>query len=191
MPPRGPGAALQMTRVEGFTARLPQDGLPLSEKTEAYIGYDDSAIHAVFVCFDRNPGLVAAHLSSRDRIAGADDSVAFQIDTFRDLAHAYGFQVNPLGVQTDGIYTEGKGWDLSFDTVWKSEGQRTDEGYVVMVSIPFKSLRFPAGESKTFGLFLYRGIPRTNEEAFWPEYTQRISGLSLIHILTLPTIYSV
>src|SRR5262245_58069149 len=34
---RAQGIALQMARVEGFTARLPQDGLPLSEQTEVYL----------------------------------------------------------------------------------------------------------------------------------------------------------
>ena len=173
---RATGIAAQMTRVAGFVTRAPQDGVPMSENTEVYIGFDDAHLYAAFVCFDRIPGRVGAHLTNRDLILSGDDSVAFQVDAFRDLNHAMGFQSNALGVQTDGLYTEGKGWDLSFDTVWQSEGERTNEGYVVVMHIPLRSLRFPPGPTKTFGLMLYRGIPRTNEEGFWPGYSRRIAG---------------
>jgi hypothetical protein len=71
-----------------------------------------------------------------------------QFDTFRDLTHAVGFQVNALGVQQDGTYTEGKGWDLSFDTVWDAHARITAEGYVVLVSVAFRSLRFASGRAR-------------------------------------------
>jgi len=164
-----------MRRVEGFTQRIPNDGAPMTERTVAYLGYDDVSLHIVFVCFDSEPARIAAHLVGRDRLPNDDDSVAVHIDTFRDFKHAQGFQLNPLGVQTDGTFTEGKGWDLSFDTVWHSEGMLTPKGYVVLFSIPFKSLRFPPGESQEWGLFLYRAVPRKNEAGFWPECSSRFA----------------
>lgn len=174
MEPRG--AALEMSRISGLVDRLPRDGVPISERTEVYFGYDASHLYAVFVCIDRDPSQIRAHLNGRDRVPDSEDSVALQIDTFRDRKHAYGFQTNALGVQQDGIWTEGKGWDLSFDTIWRTESRRTASGYLVLVSVPFKSLRFPRETMQSWGFLVFRGIARRNEEAFWPAYSTRIAG---------------
>ena len=45
-----------------------------------------------------------------------------------------------------------------------------------MLTIPFRSLRFPAQAAQTWGFGLYRGIPANNENAFWPYITEKISG---------------
>jgi hypothetical protein len=170
------GVALEMSKVEGLIDRFPRDGTPMSERTEVYFGYDDRNIYAAFLCFESLPSSIRAHLSGRDHVTDSEDSVAFQIDTFRDRKHAYGFQTNALGVQQDGLYTEGKGWDLSFDTVWRTDSRRTTEGYVVLMSIPFKSLRFARESVQNWGFLAFRGIARRNEQGFWPPYSTSIAG---------------
>ena len=165
-----------MVRVEGLKQRTPRDGAPISERTTVYLGYNDTSLFAVFVCHDRLAGTIRTRLMNRDQIGADEDSVALQLDTFHDRKHAYGFQVNPLGVQKDGIWTEGKTWDFSFDTVWESEGRLTTNGYVVLITVPFKSLRFPPTPVQEWGILLFRGIPRTNEEAFWPQYSSTVAG---------------
>jgi hypothetical protein len=84
--------------------------------------------------------------------------------------------VNPYGVQTDGIYTEGQGWDLSWDTVWRSDAVRTPRGYVVLVAILFKSLRFPATDRQQWGMFFFRAIARNNEQVYWPGHEGIVSA---------------
>ena len=57
------------------------------------------------------------------------------------------FFSNPLGIQADGITTEGQDDDMSFDTVWQSRGRRhADSATSCSFAIPFKSLRFPPGD---------------------------------------------
>ena len=51
------------------------------------------------------------------------------LDTFRDRRRAYVFAVNPLGVQLDGILTEGQGTDYTYDMVWRSEARLTGESH--------------------------------------------------------------
>ena len=174
MQPRG--VALDMSMTQGFINRLPRDGSQMSERTEVYFGYDEKYLHAIFVCFDADPGGIRAHLNGRDRVQDSDDSVALQIDTFQDRKHAYGFQTNALGVQQDATWTEGKGWDFSFDTVWRTESKRTSEGFIVLVSVPFKSLRFPRESLQSWGFLVFRGIARRNEQGFWPAFSTRIAG---------------
>jgi len=169
-------APLGMTRVEGFVQRFPNDGDPVSERTVVYVGYDLDFLYVAFLCFDRDVDRVGAHLLPRDAFPNDEDTVAVHLDTFRDLNHAYGFQVNAYGVQTDGTYTEGQGWDLSWDAVWRSDAARTSAGYVVLFSIPFKSLRFPAADAQQWGVFFYRAIARRNEQVYWPACSTRVAA---------------
>jgi len=164
-----------MARVEGLVQRTPTDGAAVSERTIVHLGYDAEHLYAVFVCF-HPPGAMRAHRVNRDRIPDDDDSIAIQLDTFHDRRRLYGFQVNPAGVQVDGVYTEGKGWDLSFDTVWNVETRIESDRYLILITIPFDSIRFPSTVEQEWGMFLYRGIPRKNEEAFWPAYSTRYQG---------------
>jgi hypothetical protein len=180
MQPQGE-IALQMAKVTGFTQRNPYDGQPVSEPTEAYLGYDQKNLYAVFVCFD-DPGKIRARMSVREDIYD-DDQVEIILDTFHDRRRAYAFQTTPLGVQWDAIWTEASReeqtaghFDTSFDTVWDSRGKVTAKGFVVLISIPFKSLRFPAGKLQQWGIILYRGITRKNEDSFWPQISRRVEG---------------
>ncbi len=173
--------ALQMAKVTGFTQRNPHDGESVSERTEAYLGYDQKNLYVVFVCYD-DPHQVRARLSPREDVYD-DDQVEIILDTFHDRRRAYAFQTTPLGVQWDAIYTEASRqeesqghFDTSFDTVWDSRGKVTDRGFVVWMAIPFKSLRFPAARQQVWGIILYRGITRKTEDSFWPPVSYKVEG---------------
>src|SRR3989442_720815 len=161
--------------VDDFRQYVPGDGSAATEKTAAYLSYDDKNLYVVFVCHDG--GGVRAHLSKRED-SDQDDGVGVLLDTFRDAHRAYYFFSNPLGVQTDAIYTEGQGYDYSFDTLWDTAGRVTKDGYVVFFSIPFKSLRFSNEPGQTWAVALYRTILRKSEYDYWPYVTQRVAGLT-------------
>ena len=161
--------------VTEFVQRDPGDGVPASQRTEAYLSYDDHNLYVVFVARDSEPGRVRATLTRREGFEN-DDTVGIALDTFQDQRRAYLFVVNPLGVQRDAISQDNGEDDESFDTVWESDGQLTDFGYVVRIAIPFKSLRFPNRPEQEWGIALLRDIPRNNETSFWPYITRRISG---------------
>lgn len=184
MRPTGP-AAQQMVKVSGFVQRNPHDGQLSSQPTEAYLGYDRKNLYAVFVCFD-DPGKVRARRARREDIFD-DDNVEIMIDSFHDQRRAYAFQTNPLGVQWDAIWSESSQsdagslvdsyhFDSSFDTLWYSRGKLTDQGYVVWMDIPFRSLRFSSDADQTWGIILYRGIIRENEDDFWPAMSLKVAG---------------
>src|SRR6266446_4346769 len=162
--------------VSDFRQNIPGDGTPASESTIAYLSYDNKNRYVAFLCND-DGGEVRAHLSKRED-SDQDDSVGVLLDTFRDFHRAYFFYSNPLGVQTDAIYTEGQGYDFSFDTLWDNAGRVTPDGYIVFFSIPFKSLRFSHAPEQTWGLALYRVILRKSEYDYWPYMTQRVEGLT-------------
>ncbi len=136
--------------------------MPVSEPTEAYLSYDATNLYVVFVCRVSDPSRLRARMARRESVF-SDDFVAVMLDTFDDRQRSYMFFSNPLGIQADGITTEGQDDDMSFDTVWQSHGRLTPFGYVVSFAIPFKSLRFPPGEGRAWGVALMRGIPVNNE----------------------------
>ena len=165
------------TPVTNFIQRDPTDGAPATQRTEAYASYDDRHLYVIFVCHDSAPSKVRARLTRREDFGG-DDFVGILLDTFHDRRRAYVFIANPNGIQLDGVTAEGQDDDFSFDTLWKSEGRLTPFGYVVRMEIPFKSLRFPAAPSQTWGIAFAREIPRANETAFWPAITNRVAGFA-------------
>ncbi|MDP3785786.1 MAG: DUF5916 domain-containing protein, partial [Undibacterium sp.] len=160
--------------VSDFKQRAPGDGTPASQSTTAYLSFDDTHFYVVFVAKDE-PSLIRARLAKRENFEG-DDFVILELDTFHDQRRAFTFSVNPYGVQLDAKRTEGLDLDMSFETQWQSDGIITADGYVALMAIPFKSLRFKHADVQTWGVAVGRVIARLNEESFWPVITKRLAG---------------
>jgi len=171
--------ARQMSMITGLVQRLPDVGAPGSQRTEVYLGYDNTNLYAVFLAFDSNPDQIRSNLSSRENTDG-DDRVEITIDTFNDQRAAYTFRSNPLGIQWDARWTEGasnrSGFDTSFEAVWYTDGQVTDQGYQVKMTIPLRGLRFPDSDQQRWRVQVGREIPRRSEEQFWPPYSIEVEG---------------
>ena len=119
----------------------PRDGAAVSQPTTAYLSYDDLNLYVAFIAKD-DPSLIRARVAKRKQIL-TDDRVTINIDTFHDHRHAYWFDVNPYAIQLDGITTDGYGDDFSWEGLWYTESKITEDGYVVLITVPFKTLRFP------------------------------------------------
>ena len=168
----------KMSMVTGFTQRVPRDGAPASQRTEVYVAYDDTNVYAIFLAFDDEPDLVRANLSPRENVDN-DDTVGILIDTFNDQRTGYAFRSTPLGVQWDGRWNEVSrtpGFDSSYEAVWYTEGQRTDFGFMVSITVPLKILRFPKTGEQVWRIMFERQLPRLSEQAYWPAYSLAIQG---------------
>jgi len=160
-----------------FRQYQPVDGRPAEERTEVRVWYAPDAIWFGIVAHDRQPGSVRATNADRDNI-GSDDNVTIYLDTFDDRRRAFFFGVNPLGVQDDGVRSEGGftpgsltggNIDRSPDYIYQSKGRLTDSGYVVEVRIPFKSLRYPGGDAMRWGVNVVRVTQRTGYTDTWTD----------------------
>src|SRR5258708_10658920 len=166
--------AKRMLMIDKFIQRDPKDGAPVTQRTEAYLGYTTKDFYAVFLAFDTEPEKIRARMLRRELIDD-DDQIGFFLDTFHDKRHAYAFYVNPYGIQQDGIFTETTGPDNSWDTVWNTDAKITGHGYMVLVQIPFKSLRFSrTQQTQTWGIILPRVIPRNAEPPYFPANPPQI-----------------
>ena len=137
-------AAWRGARVlDGFHQVHPGDNRPATHATEVRLALTADALY-VAVRAEEVPGRVRATLAKRDAIEG-DDTVALYLDTFQDRRRAYVVMVNPLGVQQDGVFVEGREPDWSVDLDLRSAGCVDERGYTVEIAVPFASLRWQAG----------------------------------------------
>jgi hypothetical protein len=98
----------QATRLTGFWQYQPVDGRPAEEETEVLVWYAPDALYFGIIAHDKNPAAIRATVADRDNI-DKDDYVVLDLDTFHDRRRAFFFGINPLGVQADGVRSEGAG----------------------------------------------------------------------------------
>ena len=158
-----------------FLQISPGDNIAPTHPTEFMMAYDAKNLYMAFrVKQDRNT--VRATVSRRDNIFN-DDYVLVYIDTFNDQRQGYVIFFNPLGIQADGTFTEGRGEDYSVDLVMESKGVVTEDGFTVEAAIPFKSLRYEAGKNKQWGLQIYRRVKyRNGEYNSWMPDNRSVNG---------------
>ncbi len=99
-----------------FTQREPNNGKPVSEKTELKILYDGDNLYISFRCWDKEANKIVANEMQRDKNLLNNDCVEIFLDTFHDKRSAFYFCTNPLWAQWDGIITsdlpdEAQNWD--------------------------------------------------------------------------------
>ena len=151
-----------------FIQYEPEWGKPISLKTVAKVLYDADCLYFAFFCFDPEPEKIVVGTNRRDSLSQGSDVVTVTFDTFHDRRTAYWFRTNLAGVQEDGrIADNGRITDMNWDTVWKSAGSRTQDGWSAEMAIPFASIKFKPGENMTWGLQMSRYIPRNMEKSFW------------------------
>ncbi len=185
--------------LTGFSQYFPTDGVRAADSTEVLVWYSATALHIGIRAFAAS-GTVRATLADRDRIT-QDDNVQFFLGTYGDSRQAMVFGVNPFGIQSDGVLTEtgaasGGGFasstpktresaDLAPDYVWQSKGRLTDDGFEVEIAIPFKSLRYRAGDEQRWQLNVIRTVQASGHEQIWaPALRARASFLAQSGILT-------
>lgn len=188
--------------LTGFTQYEPVEGIEASENTEVRVFYTDEAIYFGIRAYDENPELILARLGERDRVVFNDDWVRLTLDTYNDQRQGYIFYVNPLGLQTDGLWVEGRSSgrgrssaassvDYNPDFLWESDGHVDAEGWTAEVRIPYVSLRFREVPEQTWGIQVAREVKRRGFKQSWAPLTKnatstlaqsgRLVGLRDIH----------
>src|SRR5881396_829968 len=171
----------QAALLKGFTQYRPVDSRPVADSTQVLAFYAADAIYFGIRAYEGHGAVVRATLADRDNI-GTDDNIQILLDTFNDRRRALLFAINPLGVQQDGVRSEGLAGaaggqnagfrfdgvvDLNPDYVYESKGRVTPWGYEVEVRIPFKSLRYQSGATQDWGIQFIRTTQHTGYEDTW------------------------
>ena len=155
--------------VAVFTQRDPDEGAPVSERTEVRFVYDDEAVYVGARLFDRNA--VTTRLGRRDMDLSSSDWFRVSFDSYLDRRTAYRFDVNPSGVRRDSVLVGGTGGgsaftgpegDLAWDPVWNASASVDADGWSAELRIPFSQLRFVRG-AETWGVQIERVLDRRQE----------------------------
>ncbi len=169
--------------LTGFSQYRPVDGRPAADSTEVLVWYDETAIYFGIRAIEAHGDVIRATLAERDRI-DQDDNIQILLDTFNDRRRALLFAVNPLGVQQDGVRSEGQAGsaggpgaggrfdgfvDVNPDFVFESQGRVFDGGYEVEVRIPFRNIRFQNANPQDWGIQVIRITQHNGFEATWTE----------------------
>jgi hypothetical protein len=192
----------QAARLTGFSQYRPVDSRPAEDSTVVLVFYSPTAIHFGIRAYEAHGAVVRATLADRDNIA-ADDRIQILLDTYDDSRRALLFAVNPLGVQQDGVQSEGFDpsqsaggrfdgiVDISPDFNFESRGHVTPWGWEAEIRIPFKTLRYQATDPQRWGLQITRVTQHSGHEDTWAPAVRanasflvqsgHLSGLTQLH----------
>jgi hypothetical protein len=147
--------------TDWFTQADPQEGRPATQRTEVRVLYDDAYLYVGARLQDA--GRPTVRLGRRDMDPGDSDWFRVFIDSYHDHRTAFGFEVNPAGVQRDEIRTIDTD-DNTWDPVWNAATSVDSAGWTTEMRIPFSQLRFSRADRQTWGIQLERVTGRTHED---------------------------
>ena len=89
--------------AKDFIQRQPNEGQPVTEKTEVRVCRDDRTLFIGVRCFDSQPQNIAAKVMQRDAPAKGDDYFFILLDPYRRGREGYYFRSNPNGAKGEGL----------------------------------------------------------------------------------------
>ena len=156
----------------GFVLLDPVEGTPAANQTFVRILYTEEQLYIGLYMADSNPENIDARVVPRDGRFAPRDLVGILLDTQHDHRNAYGFYINPLGIQHDfqltddgagGYAANNKGWD----GVWRTEAAVLDSGWSAEVAISFATLAFAGGDEMVWGFNVERLAITGRERSHW------------------------
>ncbi|HYN06230.1 MAG TPA: DUF5916 domain-containing protein [Vicinamibacterales bacterium] len=183
----------------GLIQVAPRAGAPSTERTDVWVMYDSSHVYVTCRCWDSAPPdqWIVNELKRDTAGLRQNDHFGVMFDTFYDRRNGFMFYANPLGARADySVIDEGQS-NTDWNPVWDVRGGRFDGGWIVEMMIPFKSIRYRAGQNQIWGLQLRRSIRRKNEWAYLtpvpaflagPQALNRVSSGGTLVGLDLPEV---
>ncbi|MFV1987769.1 MAG: DUF5916 domain-containing protein, partial [Gemmatimonadota bacterium] len=157
-----------------MTMYAPTFGAPITEMTEARVGYDDEYFYMAARLYDSEPDQIRSNTFYRDQYSG-DDLLALVVDSYNDYDTGLWFVVNPIGtrgdrtVRNDAEFISGDPMNSDWNAHWDVAVVQNDEGWFAEFRIPFSTLGFQNQDGRvTMGLIIYRYIARKNERQIYP-----------------------
>ena len=154
--------------ITGLVQQVPDDGAPATERTEAWIMFDEDNVYVAARLWDSAPPSewVANEMRRDTRQLMQNDHFGVSFDTYYDHRNGFFFYTTPLGALADQQFTNEGNPNLDWNPVWDVRTGQFEGGWTVEMEIPFKSLRYRSAPTQLWGLQLRRLIRRKNEYAY-------------------------
>ena len=162
--------------IEGFVQQEPDEGKPATERTEAWVLFDDDNVYVSARCWETQPTRRVANEMRRDTSQlRQNDTFAVLFDTFHDRRNGYLFYANPIGGLADSQITDEGPPNVDWNTVWNVKTGAFEGGWTIEMAIPFKSLRYQAGRDQTWGINLRRVVRWKNEWSYLAQVPRALT----------------
>lgn len=152
--------------IDDFLQMEPLEYRTPSERTEAWLMYDEDAIYVGFFVHDSQPDEITANVLQQNGNLTYEDKVILIIDPFDSQRGGYLFQINPNGVRSEAIYTNGTSPSYEWEGLWNGTAQYVEGGWTAEFEIPYKSLTFDPLNG-TWGVNFTRSLQRNQEVMAW------------------------
>ncbi len=164
--------------IGDFVQVLPEDGAPATERTEAWIAFDDENIYVGGRVWESHPESewVANEMRRDANQLTQNDSFGVAFDTFFDKRNGVFFYVNPLGTRSDIQYTNEGNPNRDWAPIWEARTGRFEGGWTAEFRIPFKSLRYRSGGDQLWGIQIRRAIRHQSEWAYLTRIPRSVTG---------------
>ncbi len=155
------------------------NGLNEDQKTIVRMTYND---HAIFVAayLKDQPENIMRQITQRDDF-GQNDFFGLVINPNNDAQNDTQFFVLASGTQTDAIATPSSGEDFSWNAVWDSAVKIVDDGWIVEMKIPYRTLRFTKQDSPTWGIQFHRHFRNLRTQYTWNPLDPTKGNIGLYH----------
>ena len=173
----------QATPIAGFKQYQPDEGEPVSERTEVRMIFTRDTLFIGVVCYDSDPAQIIVSDSRRDSSLDNTDSFRMIFDTFQDVQNGFVFGTNPAGVEYDGQVTNegqggggltgnqqsgsGSGFNLNWDGAWEVRTKTTESAGWPSSPSRSRPCVTRRAANQVWGVNFQRNIRRKNEEAYW------------------------
>ncbi len=155
--------------LSGFTQLVPNPGEPARFRTVGRVAVSDGYVYVGVRAYDPEPDSIIGQLTRRDQ-GSASDWIQVAFDSYHDHRTAYGFAVNPAGVEQDFIITNDSEMDNGWDAVWEVETRIDSLGWTAEYRIPLAALRFSTEGDGVWGFQIVREVQRTVEVSAWAPF---------------------
>lgn len=167
--------------ADNFWLNAPSDNAAANNQTIVKLTYDDKNIYIGALMMGPDNYIIQS--LKRDGDLESSDAFGVLLDPIGQKSLGYSFGVNVGGAQTEAMVSAAQGQfvnsvDTSWDVRWYSEVSKTDEGWVVEIAIPFKSIRFKKGANQ-WGINFWRSDRQANERHVWAKVPVQFSPTDL------------
>ncbi|RNC87276.1 MAG: protein with DOMON-like ligand-binding domain protein [Winogradskyella sp.] len=160
-----------------FRPEMGVEALP-HQKTLVKMAYDDDAIYVSAYLYDK-PEDIQRQLTSRDNF-GQSDFFLLVLNPNNDAQNDTEFFVFSSGTQADAVANPSNGEDFGWSAVWDSAVKIVDDGWIVEMKIPYRTLRF-SKDVETWGLQFHRRFQVNNTQYTWNPLDRTKGNIGLYH----------
>ena len=150
--------------IDHFIQQEPNEGAASTEKTLAWLFFDDNNFYVAVRNYDSAPERLVANELRRDNFnTYQNDNISISIDPLYTRRSGVFFQTNALGAQRDQEVQDERSNNQDWNTIWRTRSRILEDGWSMEFAIPFTSLRFRDAGPQVWGFNLRRVIRWKNE----------------------------